>query len=723
MAVYNVVSILCILIMLTIVITIASKIIKFKRPDKISYIRNFKKGKCAIIYVVAVPLFFMSFYYAGSNVFESVLDGLSNSINLIALKFDESTVAALASESVIFSVAIYTCLTLVVLNTIMFTASVFFQAVWAFIGPMAFKMKKGNKLIVIGNNPQGIAVYNSCNCQKLLVGNLTAEDCDKLFIKNVAYKSFVKGKSTEDWFNSDVKSLVKKLKNTKYKLNIIVTEKEEKQRLHYCGQFVEFIKKSGNLILNNVSMYVFGERDFQDVYVNYEKSSNGCLHYINEYDQIAVDFITSNPFTKYMDGEQIDYDTALIKDGVKLSVAMIGFGKVNQQVFTAMVANNQLLTKNNGKIQPAEIEYHCFDKARSGDHKNLNHKYFRYKYNFFDEQGNLSVNPNDYLELPKIPAKEAFHVFDINKKSFYLDLKEIVATQNGYSYVLVSLGDDYLNLDVANKIIAKVKEWKVERCHVFVRIKDKSIIKDADVLIDDNYCSYYGTDAESVYDYSHIVQEKYTEMAIMRNYIYDVEKNMNRSFVSEEEMEKSRYKWYTQRSPLERESNLYACLSIKTKLQLLGLDLVETTSSKVALSEEEFLNVYADGDPLLVDVDESGKKQIKYTIDYKNSKRKNLAMQEHERWNAYMFSQGFVPATKKQIESEIKNCKHTNGKNYEMRYHGNLTTFEGLEEFRKIISSRDNKPESECDVIKYDYQLLDGVYWLLQENGFKIVVK
>lgn len=723
MAIYNIVSILCLLIMVWIVTAITVKIIKLKRPDKITYIRNFKKGKCAIIYVVAVPLFFISNLFMGLNVFESAMDGLSSSVNLIALKFDESSVSALATESTIYSVAIYTCLVLVVLNTVMFAASLFHQAVWAFIAPLKFKLRKGNKLIVIGNNSQGVAVYKSCNTKRMLFDDLSSEDCDKLFIQNVKYKSFVKGKPTSAWFNSDVKPIVKKLKNTNYKLNIVVTLKEEKQRLHYCGQFVEFLNKCGDGVLNNVSMYVFGERDFQDVYSNYEKASNGCLHYINEYDQIAVDFINKHPFTEFMSEEQIDYSTALIKPNVKLSNVMIGFGKVNQQLFTAIVANGQLLTNINGEVKPAEVEYHCFDRQRSGDHKNLNHKYFRYKHNFYNEDGSLAVDKKDYLELPAVPAKEIFHTFDINKKSFYQDIKDIVARNSAYSFVFVALGDDYLNLDVANKLVCKIKEWQVKSCHVFVRVKDKSIVKDANVIIDEKFCSYYGTDAESVYNYNRIVKEKFTEMAIMRNYVYDVESDLHRSFVSEEEMQKSRHKWYTKRGPLERESNLYACLSIKTKLQLMGLDLVEEDSDKVGLTEEEFLKIYAENDPVNVEIDKDGRKQIKYDLNFKNSKRTNIAMQEHERWNAYMFSQGFVPATKFQIETEVKNGKYTNGKNYDLRHHGNLTTFKGLEEFRKIISVRDGKSELNCDVIKYDYQLLDGVYWLLAENGFKIVVR
>ena len=90
-----------------------------------------------------------------------------------------------------------------------------------------------------------------------------------------------------------------------------------------------------------------------------------------------------------------------------------------------------------------------------------------------------------------------------------------------------------------------------------------------------------------------------------------------------------------------------------------------------------------------------------------------------------MISKGVVPSTIKQIESETAvvngKVKFTNGKNYSVRRHGNLTTFEGLVDFRKIVAKRDSAQEIEKDVIKYDYQILDDAHWLLTNNGKKII--
>ena len=100
-------------------------------------------------------------------------------------------------------------------------------------------------------------------------------------------------------------------------------------------------------------------------------------------------------------------------------------------------------------------------------------------------------------------------------------------------------------------------------------------------------------------------------------------------------------------------------------------------------------------------------------IDFAESRRKTMAIHEHQRWNSFMISRGMIPASREQILSETKTnsngeVEFTNGKNYSLRRHGNLTTFDGLVEFRRIVAHRDQKPEEKKDVIKYDYQLLDG---------------
>ena len=159
-------------------------------------------------------------------------------------------------------------------------------------------------------------------------------------------------------------------------------------------------------------------------------------------------------------------------------------------------------------------------------------------------------------------------------------------------------------------------------------------------------------------------------------------------------------------------------ISIRSKLHMMGLDCVPIAAEGEALSEEEYLAIYAGDDrpTYYENMDAAGKPIVQYSLDFAEGRRTTMAMQEHCRWNAFMITKGFVPASKTLIMTDEK-C----GKSYDLRRHNNLTTFEGLVEFRRMLTERNGKPELENDVIKYDYQLLDDAYWILKENGYKIV--
>ena len=60
---------------------------------------------------------------------------------------------------------------------------------------------------------------------------------------------------------------------------------------------------------------------------------------------------------------------------------------------------------------------------------------------------------------------------------------------------------------------------------------------------------------------------------------------------------------------------------------------------------------------------------------------------------------------------------------YSLRVHGNLTSFEGLFEYRRMMAEYRGTGESEEDVIKYDYQLLDEAWCFLHSGGCRIFLR
>jgi len=59
-------------------------------------------------------------------------------------------------------------------------------------------------------------------------------------------------------------------------------------------------------------------------------------------------------------------------------------------------------------------------------------------------------------------------------------------------------------------------------------------------------------------------------------------------------------------------------------------------------------------------------------------------------------------------------------RDYRLREHGNLTTFEGLFDYRKETAQAWNKTEEETDAAGYDFQIMDDAWWLLNRSGFSI---
>lgn len=64
MVVYNIVTAICCALMFLCVVTVVYNLFKRNRQDRITYIRSFKKGKGIVIYLVALPLYFIGSFYS-----------------------------------------------------------------------------------------------------------------------------------------------------------------------------------------------------------------------------------------------------------------------------------------------------------------------------------------------------------------------------------------------------------------------------------------------------------------------------------------------------------------------------------------------------------------------------------------------------------------------------------------------------------------------------------
>lgn len=782
MLIYNIITALCLIIMLFIVAKVMLNLFYNKtRVQKIQNVRKFKKGQCAIIFIPAIPLYFIGKMYSalndsasiltlGEKIADSIISTISNMMTMIVLRYDIGHVEELAYSNDFYKWTIYLLYILVTVNAMVFALSIFYQKISYSYNNLHFKKSKyETKRIIIGNNKNSIEILKSCEPLSAIIADQMSENDKKdLFDKGIPYLSVEKTKQLID-FIDQINSFDPKNFDNSQKLTVIINYDSEEKKVELCNKITEYLKTKQQkfkaiakdddhyenmslMLYKSLKFFVFGNPAHEDLYQEFEKKSEGFIHYINKYRQIAIDFIDRHPITKYMNDSHIDYKTALLRDNLKINCAYIGFGKTSQHLFLSSVANNQFLcgTVEAPRLYP--INYHIFDKScsesisadndnnhRSFCNKNLNHSFFRFYHELLDnlfslENQNKTKEALDirqkYLELPERPAIETYHHLDINDYDFYDKLSSIfcksTADLTTLNFIVIAFGTDLENIDMANKLTAKKAEWQIEHLHIFVKIRDDKLAKTYAENLNDNKCHIIGNEKQIVYNIDSIENQRIELMAIERNSKYDSVSNANEILAAE----KNRYKDI----PAIRLSNIYCCLSLRSKLNMIGLDY---TSEDINSKDDLFISKYADEKYLkLLKADQNAPDFnfadycecfIENPLDTNKSLRTIMAIQEHYRWNSFMISQGFVPATLDEIKNGEKN-----GKNYALRKHGNITTMKGLIDFRQIVIEKAiNKDASldiatltkDKDVIKYDYQILDNACEFLQSKGYKIIKK
>ncbi len=722
---YNIVTAICLSVFVLEVLGVVIAITLKNRQDRILFIRSFKKGKCAIIYFTAIPLYCMAHMFNGENLLNAFFSAIPEIASLVVLKYDLTKLMPLMSAYKLYEITIYVCYILIAVNAMMFALSLTAEQIWNFKNYIKNKISIKDELILFGNNEENVDVYNSDNkFAKSIIDNFNGDKSFKLYLKNVVHFSIT---DNSEFIKSKIDLVARQ---NKRRVVIINTQDEEKNML-LCRHFISSIKclqeDARQSVFERLKVFVFGDSRYQTIYDDIVHDGFGVISFVNKYQKVAMDFINNYPLTLFMNENQIDYKTASIKPDVDVNVCFIGFGKTSQQIFLTSVANNQFIKIEDGEPVLKQVNYHIFDKEDAQNNKNLNHSYYRYK-NEVDKD-----NKTDYLELPKIPSLETYYNLDINNTEFYNKLYSVFnGGKNDVNFVVIAFGSDLENIDLAQKLVEKRKEWGFNNLTIFVKVRK---FHKEQTLLQECGCFFIGNEKECVFNLSKILEDDIQKMAKMRDEIYELEYCMDKTgktpttqkFI-EEVFSIANKNWYLKKTQLERESSLYCCLSLRSKLNLLGLDYVDLNDKREAVSEQEFLNIYANGDmpnTSKYSVTANGKKIVEYSLDFVKSKRYNLAVLEHLRWNSFMISKGVIPATKEQILNEkgLKDgkLKYTNGKNYSLRRHGNLTTFDGLIDFRKMVAKRDGVLEIEKDVIKYDYQILDDAYWLLTSNNKKIV--
>lgn len=697
---------------------VASTVWSLCRTDRLTRcrrLRNYKKGKFMALYAAAFPLYFIAYYNSGISMVRVFLSSFNAMIKMAVVSFDMDVIEPMMEESILFAVAFYMCMALTICNVLLFSVSVFFRSIYNRICLTRLGSTSKDICVLVGYNDGMKKIIKSTrdNDINLLVlsEKLSDEFKEEMYAAKAAYVAYSQ--------SSDIAELIYKCCGGIYKahVEVIIHTEDESFNLKCATQISNLVSDFGTDIAmangrNRIDAYVFSESAGDSVYRNVIRRAKGSLHCVNRYKILAFDFTDEHPITEFL-SEHIDTESAAIEEGTDLRIIMVGFGKVNRQLFKTYTQNNQCMIKKNGDLDEMRLKYHIFDRDNAQEEASFNHTYLHYnRWLSQNEDG------KDYFAYPAEPAEVTFHRQNINSKEFFDELSNCMSgAERSAHLIIISLGEDIKALDLASQIAENARDMKhAEDTRIFVRVRSRSLAQEIIKNQNDQIPIIPFGDTESLFDYDRIVKPSIEGMAKDRHLCYATEQ-ISLDKTEEEARRAALEKWLFKWENIQRESNIFGCLAIRMRLQLMGFDYVSSDSPEEDASEE-FLASYNKGNPISYeDKTVNGKRIVNYDVEYekKGSVRDTLARVEHQRWNAYMISNGFVPASKSEYSAEGKDAL------MRRRRHINLTDFEGLHEYAAWRVEREGISASDADVIKYDFQLLDDVVWMLSRAGYKII--
>ncbi len=580
------------------------------------------------------------------------------------------------------------------------------------------RFSHSERLYILGTAPGSIALYHSDKKRYRVIVSDTAT-CDGRELSDAGIQCL-----HVSTYAAAVKQIIENAVRKRRRSILIVNTASDEENLSICRTATEIISSMSTQerdgVTEYVSLYVFGnvsdDRE-TDVLVT---AGQGCVTYVHRDRRLAIDWVDRYPLAAFLTEKQMDVRTSLLSGDAEIHVWMLGFCDLMRQMYHVSVVNNQFISAGEGDPRLHPVQYHLCGDDEEEMHRFLHDTFARHTI----EAGKA------YLPLPDPVAETTCHSMEMDAISEVLRALA-VSDKNAIHFIIVDVGTDEENIHAAEHLLADLKGGVGAPVFFFVHVGGEHI--ESSIFAQKN-CFRFGCEAEVLYHIDRLTDDPFSRMAQIRNEAYDIEYDLSSDpTLTVDETYLTALRMHTRASQyketrMERESGYYGCLSLRSKLNMMGLDYEPIGGEGRALSEAEYLSVYAAGDmprrrgdsiPAL------GKPITTYTLDFPPSHRRNLAVHEHHRWNAYMTMHGIIPATIDEILHEKSNVngkeKYTNGKNYAAHRHGNITTFEGLIAFRQMIADRDGADEAVYDVIKYDYQLLDDAYWLLQKCGYQII--
>lgn len=266
---------------------------------------------------------------------------------------------------------------------------------------------------------------------------------------------------------------------------------------------------------------------------------------------------------------------------------------------------------------------------------------------------------------------------EVGHIDFYSEIRKVIDRLN---YIVISLGNDDLNIQTAMEILEINSVKKKKTLRILVKLDEDSHWKDTLDEFKDQIFIFGQSD--KVFSEKNILQRETQAQGRTVHEVYRLLYNDTRTFD-----EITRH---------EQLSNISVAEHLYAKVRLLGYKSLEDFTAK-------FLN----------------------NESYKNSltdiQRLNLAIGEHLRWNAFHFIHGWTFLPFDQILGNRPGEKYGKRKNLDLKKHSCLTSWEKLKELESILKTDMQEaglPEAEMEKANMQKADIDSVEHLYDFINF-----